>query len=160
MPVNPRSLANLLPMPHLESGVTSEVHRVRAATEVQAWFRSLTAEQRGDVLARVMVAEAPAGAALEGITTRRSAIRERPVPLLPVTDVLWVVSHHVPQRLKNDLRWSPERYAALEALLASAGTLTLHRTNGKTTWRTSDGQTIRKDTVQRLYGAGVLARTV
>ena len=54
MPVNPRSLENLVNLTRLESGVTSEVHRVRASATVQAWFRDMTAEERGVLLARVL----------------------------------------------------------------------------------------------------------
>lgn len=61
MPVHPRSLDNLLPMPRLESGVTSEVHRVRADAEVNSWFSAMSAAQRGEVLARARAAEGAAG---------------------------------------------------------------------------------------------------
>lgn len=61
MSVHPRSLDNLLPMPRLESGVTSEVHRVRADAEVNEWFSTMTAAQRGEVLARARAAEGAAG---------------------------------------------------------------------------------------------------
>lgn len=63
----------------------------------------------------------------------------------------------IPQRLRNDLRWSPKsRYEELETLLAKAGRLNLHRTNGKSSWRTPDGITVRQDTVTRLHALGVL----
>lgn len=56
MPFNPRSLDNLVTV-HLESGVTSEVHRVRAPAEVQAWFRALGAERRGELLTGLLDAQ-------------------------------------------------------------------------------------------------------
>ena len=72
MSVNPRSLVNLVNLPRLASGVTSEVHRVRAAAEVQVWFKAMTAEQRGELLGSVMAGNAPARAGA-GEKPRQSA---------------------------------------------------------------------------------------
>lgn len=86
-------------------------------------------------------AEAPSRASesLDGVTT------------------LLVRDPAIPQRLRNDLRWSPKsRYEAFEALLAKAGRLDLCETNGKETWRTPTGETVRRDTVLRLHEVGVL----
>lgn len=141
MSVNPVSLKNL----HREilpTGMTSEVHRVRALTDVQDWFKAMTAEERGDVLARAMLST-PAHATAAA-------------PDLSDVTMLEVVGTEIPQRLKNDLRWAPNRYADLETVLAGTRTVTLARTNGKRSWRTDSGTTMRRETVERLVGAGVL----
>lgn len=156
MPVHPRSLENLVTV-RLKSGVTSEVHRVRAAAEVNAWFRALSAEERGDLLARVRAQEDQPEPKTGPGSTGWPEIPSRPAEGHAEPITLWVVAPQLPQRLKNDLRWAPERYGALEALLTAAGRLNLHRTNGKATWRTPQGDTLRKDTVTRLLAAGVLA---
>lgn len=82
----------------------------------------------------------------------------RPSEGLDGVTILLVRDSVVPQRLKNDLRWSAKRYDELEALLADAGRLELRKTNGKETWRTPTGKTVRRDTVLRLYGVGVLGQ--
>lgn len=142
MPVNPASLQNLR-REALPVGMTSEVHRVRAPAAVQDWFKAMSAEERGDLLARVMLS-APAAA------------KASSSPDLDGVTVLKVVSSEIPQRLKNDLRWSPVRYVDLETVLASTSRVTLVRTNGKRSWRTDSGATMRRETVQRLADAGVL----
>lgn len=59
--------------------------------------------------------------------------------------------------MKNNLRWSVDRYAKLEALLSTGDLLTRDVTNGKEVWRTATGESIRSDTVLRLLRAGLLA---
>lgn len=161
MPYNPSSLKNLEGnYIKLESGVTSEVHRVRAAQDVQEWFKAMTAEQRGDLLSRVM----------SGQTSHDHQPTAQSAPTAPAATVpdadqlrdlevgtsLRVASTTLPSRLKNDLRWNAARYEALEAVLRGTQAVTLHRTNGKQSWRTDSGDTMRRETVGRLLGAGVL----
>jgi hypothetical protein len=64
MPYNPVSLRNLKSTPRGNSSTVSEVHRVRATAEVQAWFRSLSADQRGALVAEAM--SRGAGKAVKG----------------------------------------------------------------------------------------------
>lgn len=144
--------------PLLREGEVTRPHRVRAHKPVHEWWGSLSAEQRGDVLARVMAQEGTVEVGQGEIPIRPHPAPSRPTQSLTGVTALVVVVPHVPQRLRNDLRWDPERYTALEELLAQAGRLDLHRTNGKYTWRTPDGRTVRRDTVARLHGAGVLDR--
>lgn len=70
--------------------------------------------------------------------------------------VLRVTDTSLPSRLKNEMRWNAARYEALEAVLRGTQAVTLHRTNGKFSWRTDSGETMRRETVGRLLGAGVL----
>lgn len=184
MPVNPKSLTNLVTV-HLESGVTSEVYRVRARVEVQAWFKAMTAEERGAVLARSMIwedrrvpaviatytgavierpAAAPAGsqeaesAETGAAAPSRSFGEAAPADTLSLHGLssLRVVSSTIPSPLRNDLRWPPLRYQELETTLSREAVLKLETIRGKTAWRTSTGESIRKDTVSRLLQAGLL----
>jgi hypothetical protein len=54
------------------------------------------------------------------------------------------------------LRWSTDRYVALEAALSGTQAVKLHRTNGKVIWRTDSGDTMRRETVGRLLRAEIL----
>ena len=54
------------------------------------------------------------------------------------------------------MQWFADRYVALEAALRGTQAVTLHRANGKVSWRTDSGETMRRETVGRLLGAGVL----
>lgn len=45
-----RRLSGLLKMEALTAGESSHTHRVRAATEVNDWFKTLTAEERGQIV--------------------------------------------------------------------------------------------------------------
>lgn len=160
MAVNPRSLKNLVNLPRLESDVTSEVHRVRASAEVQAWFRAISAEQRGELLTTVMVG-APAEAGVAGAGVGRQARRSskgpsRGLQSLEGVTLLKVAAVVLPSRLKNSLRWSPQRYTDLEAVLQSTEQVRLVRDNSKEVWRVDSGDYMRRDTVSRLVGAGVL----
>lgn len=155
MPVSPRSLRNLVTV-SLEPGVTSEVHRVRAVAEVQAWFKAMTAEQRGELLARVMAGSAPAMAST-GEKSQQNAQGSLPdSDSLDGIKVLTVAEVTLPSRLKNSLRWSPQRYTDLEAVLRSTKTVRLDKSNGKLVWRVDSGEAMRRDTVLRLFSAGVL----
>ncbi|GAA5535204.1 hypothetical protein [Deinococcus aluminii] len=58
----PNRTRGLLKMKPLQTGERSHTYRVRAADAVHGWWGSLTAEERGELLARVMAAEAPAEA--------------------------------------------------------------------------------------------------
>ena len=156
MPVNPRSLVNLVNLPRLESGVTSEVHRVRAAAEVQAWFKAMTAEQRGELLASVMVLNVPARTSAGEKPQQSAQVPSRGSDSLGGIRVLTVAAVTLPSRLKNSLRWSPQRYTDLEAVLRSTKTVCLDKSNGKLVWRVDNGDPMRKDTVLRLFDAGVL----
>lgn len=156
MPVNPRSLKNLVNLPRLDSGVTSEVHRVRAPVEVQAWLRAMSAKGRGDLLAQVMAgapAEARVGnksrSAVEGASRGSQGLEG--IILLKVAAVM------LPSRLKNTLRWSPSRYTDLEAVLLGTEHIRLDRSSGKPVWRDDGGKFMRPETVVRLLDAGVLA---
>jgi hypothetical protein len=55
MPFNRASLKNLKPAPRGRAGTVAEVHRIRAAQAVHEWLRAMTPEERGQLLARVMV---------------------------------------------------------------------------------------------------------
>jgi hypothetical protein len=81
-----------------------------------------------------------------------------PAPSLSLegVTVLRVLSCTLPPALRNKLRWSPERYAALEADLSSGFELRMDLTNGKAVWRTVTGKGIRRDTVELLVKAGIL----
>ncbi|MDK2014735.1 MULTISPECIES: hypothetical protein [unclassified Deinococcus] len=157
MPYNPSSLKNLEGnYIKLESGVTSEVHRVRAAQDVQEWFKAMTAEQRGDLLSHVMSGQtlrdhqptAPAAPAPDADQLRD----------LEVGTSLRVASTTLPSRLKNEMRWNAARYEALEAVLRGTQTVTLHRTNGKLVWRNDSGVTMRRETVERLLKENILIK--
>ncbi|GGS44753.1 hypothetical protein [Deinococcus knuensis] len=158
MPYNPHSLKNLEGnYIKLESGVTSEVHRVRAARDVQEWFKAMSAEERGDLLSRVMSGQTahsdqpPAQPAPTATAPDSDPLRDlEPGTVLRVTDTT------LPSRLKNEMRWNAARYEALEAVLRGTQAVTLHRVNGKPVWRTDGGDTMRRETVGRLLGAGVL----
>ena len=156
MAVNSRSLKNLVNLPRLESGVTSEVHRVRAAAEVQAWFRAMGAKQRGELLSAVMAGNAGALAGVGENARRSSEQPSRGSERLSGVSLLVVAAVVLPSRLKNTLRWSPDRYVDLEAVLRSTERVRLVRDNGKEVWRVDSGDYMRKDTVLRLFGAGVL----
>lgn len=157
MPVNPLSLENLVNLPRLDSGVTSEVHRVRASTEVQMWFRTMSAKGRGDLLAQVM-AGAPAEAGVGGNARRISEGHSRGSQSLEGVTLLRVAATALPSSLRNTLRWSPGRYADLEAVLLGTEHIRLDRSSGKPVWRADDGEHVRRDTVVRLLDAGVLVK--
>ena len=70
--------------------------------------------------------------------------------------MLTVAAVTLPSRLKNSLRWAPQRYTDLEAVLRSTRTVRLDKSNGKLVWRVDSGDPMRKDTVRRLFDAGVL----
>lgn len=138
MPVNPRSLQNLVNV-KLESGVTSEVHRVRAAGDVQDWFKAMTAEERGELLARVMTgltthpyqAAAPAFAEGESTTppvrgpsTTRTAPKKEKSTRFKQTDSLpervEVVTSVIERKIRGQLKWTKERYEEVETLLGES----------------------------------------
>lgn len=79
-----------------------------------------------------------------------------PLDALKPGAALRVTATTLPSRLKNDLRWNAARYEQLEEALRGTRAVTLHRVNGKPVWRTDNGDTMRRDTVGRLLGAGVL----
>lgn len=132
----------------LEGGEVSRPVRVRAPEWVHDRLRELSAAEVGELLAQALrwqgagssaLPSAPAAAAsLDGVT------------------VLRVLAPTVPQALKNKLRWSADRYTALEAALSVGDVLHLDVTNGKAVWRNVEGETIRRDTVDRLIGIRVL----
>lgn len=116
----------------------------------------MTAEQRGEVLTHVMTGNTLAlvGA---GEKSRQSAEgSSRGFESLDGIKVLTVVAVTLPSRLKNSLRWAPQRYTDLEAVLRSTRTVRLDKSNGKLVWRVDSGDPMRKDTVRRLFDAGVL----
>lgn len=132
----------------LEGGEVSRPVRVRAPEWVHDRLRELSAAEVGTLLAQALREQAagssappsaPAAAAsLDGVT------------------VLRVLAPTVPQALKNKLRWSADRYTTLEAALSAGDVLHLDVTNGKAVWRTMSGEAVRRDTVERLLGVGVL----
>lgn len=97
------------------------------------------------------------------VPVKTSKVTEHSTPLPDSTEdglvgltVLQVVSSVIPQRLKNCLRWSPDRYAELERVLRGTKVVRLDVNNGKAVWRGEDGLPMRKDTVKQLHRAGVL----
>lgn len=166
MPVNPRSLQNLVNV-KLESGVTSEVHRVRAAGDVQEWFKAMTAEERGELLARVMTsltthphqAAAPAVAEGEsttppvrGTSTTRTAPKKEKSTRVKQTDSLpervEVMTSVIERRIRGQLKWTKERYAQAEELLSQGKFLV--RQEGCADWITEKGNAISWRTVKAL----------
>lgn len=122
----------------INSGVTSEVHRVRADTAVQEWFSSMNAEQRGRLLADVMAG--------------KRAMLTPSAPPRPSGEIggrLQVVALRVPRHA----RWKSEKYAEAEALLAEGQTLTAYGTK----WRTEAGNFMAGRMAAALVGLGVLA---
>lgn len=149
MPVNPRSLQNLVNV-KLESGVTSEVHRVRAAGDVQDWFKAMTAEERGELLARVMTgltthphqAAAPAFAEREsttppvrGTSTTRTAPKKEKSTRFKQTDSLpervEVVTALIRADLRRQLKWNKKRYSEVESFLIAEGEILKNSDDGK-----------------------------
>ncbi|MFT2722377.1 hypothetical protein ACMT4L_20510 [Deinococcus sp. A31D244] len=172
MPVNPRSLQNLVNV-KLESGVTSEVHRVRAAGDVQDWFKAMTAEERGELLARVMTsltthphqAAVPAFAEGEsttppvrGITTARTAPKKKEPTQSKQADSkpeqLRVLTATIERSVRGKLRWDKERYTQVEELLAEGSVLT-RQTDGAD-WVTEKGGVASWRTVDALLKFSVL----
>lgn len=96
-------------------------------------------------------ADAPAPTAPAATAPDADQLRD-----LEVGTSLRVASTTLPSRLKNDLRWAADRYEALEAVLRGTQAVTLHRTNGKVSWRTDNGDTMRRETVARLLKAEIL----
>lgn len=173
--------------PLLREGEITRTHRVRASAAVHEWFGAMSAEERGAVLARSMVWEdrrVPAviatytGAVIErpAAAPTESGMREdthdavagpsqpaervKPMKAEALDEsvtVLRVMSSAIPSSLRNDLRWSPQSYQKLEATLSRESVLKLETIRGKVAWRTSTGESIRKDTVSRLFQAGLLA---
>jgi hypothetical protein len=170
----------------LREGELTRVHRVRASPAVQDWFGAMSAEERGAALALLMAwqdrrapaviatytgavlhqpAEAPGrtrvarSAALEsaGRLPASEKLQPETTANLDGLSVLRVVSSTLPKALRNDLRWPPQSYQNLEATLSRASVLKLETLRGKTAWRVSTGESIRKDTVSRLLQAGLLA---
>lgn len=72
--------------------------------------------------------------------------------------VLRVAAVALPSHLRNRLRWQPERYVAVEAVLSGTIYVSLDLSSGRSVWRADDGERIRQDTVVRLFGAGVLVK--
>ena len=161
MPVNPRSLENLVSKA-LESGVTSEVYRVRASIEVQNWFHAMTAERRGEVLTEARAAMIALGPPIYRSVLKKSradaGAKDEPdkADILDGLTLLRVASTSVPQSLKNVLRWMPHGYTKLDTVLMQTQTVRLVTATGKSVWRIDDGASMRKDTVKRLFDAGIL----
>ena len=136
----------------LAKGEISRPVRIRASETVHNWLKGMNAGELGQLLASIMNS---------GDLTMRNAQDEkssRPIRELPAgVTLLRVTAPTVPQGLKNRLRWPPDRYADLEEVLTQTKAVRLDVNNGKTVWRIDDGQPMRKNTVLRLYGAGVLA---
>jgi len=65
MAVNPRSLANLLPMTRLDEGMKSDAHRTRAEAEALAWWAAKTPEERGRIVEKAYRGTSAGRAALE-----------------------------------------------------------------------------------------------
>ncbi|WP_156372924.1 hypothetical protein [Deinococcus sp. Leaf326] len=133
----------------LEGGEVSRPVRVRAPEWVHERLKTLSAGEVGELLAQAFSGQpvAPTAAPSASATA----------PVLEGVTVLRVLAPTVPQALRNKLRWSPDRYAQLEATLAAGDHLRLDVTNGKAIWRTLSGEAVRRDTVERLLGVGVLA---
>lgn len=134
----------------LEGGEVSRPVRVRAPEWVHDRLRELSAAEVGELLAQ----------ALSGQPVAHTSAPSASAPTLALdldgVTMLRVVAPTVPQALKNKLRWSLDRYTALEAALSVGDVLHLDVTNGKSVWRNADGENIRRDTVERLMGVGVL----
>lgn len=58
----PSRMRGLRQMPKLQEGEDSRTYRVRAPDAVHEWLSGMTAEQRGELLAQVLAAGAPAEA--------------------------------------------------------------------------------------------------
>lgn len=147
--------ADAVPVPELAE-LLAELHADVAALrrEVAELRRELSARKHGEISTPLTARDDLQDQQLEAPAV---AVADEPVDFEGAT-VLLVREPSIPQRLKNDLRWSSKRYQELEELLADAGRLELRKTNGKETWRTPTGKTIRRDTVLRLYGVGVLGQ--
>lgn len=176
MPVNPRSLQNLVNV-KLESGVTSEVHRVRAAGDVQDWFKAMTAEERGELLARVMTgltthphqAAAPAFAEGEsttppvrGTSTTRTAPKKEKSTRVKQTDSLpervEVVTSVIERKIRGQLKWTKERYAQAEELLSQGKFLM--KQEGRADWVTEKGNHVSWRTVNSLLKFGLISNII
>ncbi len=118
---------------------SNQVHRVRTTITVNAWFASMSAVERGAVVA---AAYAAAHAAPQEPEQARSAEAPAEAPSRPSAgldgEVLRVVTTKVPRGLK----WKPVRYVEAEELLAQGATLTkrgadyVTETGGVMSWRT------------------------
>jgi hypothetical protein len=133
--------------PLLQSGEVTRTHRVRAPDTVQVWFASLTADERGRLLAGAMT-----GGGLPG------AVQPPAVVELPAgVTVLRVTCTSIPPRLRNEWRWQPQRYADLERYLAQGDALRLRVVHSRPVWRTVEHHPIRRDVVLKLFESGCLA---
>lgn len=138
----------------LEGGEVSRPVRVRAPAWVHDQLRELGAAEVGELLAQALRWKAegrPMGAELGAAPGAPAA-----APSLDGVTTLRVLAAQIPQALKNKLRWSADRYTTLEAALSAGDVLHLDVTNGKAVWRNVEGETIRRDTVERLFSVGVL----
>lgn len=61
-------------MKNLEAGEVSAVYRVRSTAEVAAWWQALNAEERGQLLAQLYIADAPRRGR-QAVAERRAAAR-------------------------------------------------------------------------------------
>lgn len=172
MPVNPRSLQNLVNV-KLESGVTSEVHRVRAAGDVQDWFKAMTAEERGELLARVMTsltthphqAAAPAIAEGEsttppvrGSSTTRTAPKKEKSTRVKQTDSLpervEVVTSVIERKIRGKLKWNKKRYEDVESALKDIKYI--ERIPGSADFVTEKGEVVSWRTISALLQRGLI----
>lgn len=143
--------------PLLREGEVTRTHRVRASQEVHDWFAAMSAGERGVLLARARAGEGSADSRPDPMSISVVQAPSRPDDSLQGVVAVRVISAHLSQQLRNDLRWSSDRYARLEALLAQGPVLRSRRVNSKTVWRTVENITIRSDTVAMLLQAGNVA---
>ena len=143
-----KRLSGLVKVDALKAGESSHTHRVRAAVEVTEWFKGLTAEERGQVIAAAYQGQTGTGAATLGTV--------RPVLSLDGAEQLRVLSPVIEQRMRHALRWPAQNYPRMEALLSQGEVIALSREDGKAKWRTVQGDVIRRDTLLRLLKAGNL----
>ena len=140
----------------LSEGEQSRTVRVRAPAWVHDRLKGMTATQVGEMLTQASTGQDRSMDRSNTVLTSPAPARALAAPTLEGRTQLQVVAHQIPQAMKNKLRWSADRYTSLEASLSVGDVLHLDVTNGKAVWRNVEGETIRRDTVERLIGVGVL----
>lgn len=158
----------------LDEGENNRVHRVRAAVEVNAWFASMTAAERGALVAAAyavaLMPESDVASSAEVEPEEHRAARRAPdvTPVKParrsmkaggvprtesVRLALSVPYLNVMQRpMMRGLGWKPERYDRVNRMLGEGDTLTADGVN----YRTAVGSLMDYRTAEALVRLGVL----
>lgn len=163
----------------LADGETNQAHRVRTTAEANAWFASMSAAERGAVVAAAYAAAHAGGggvtpddpvegpswpsgdlednvevAAVLLARPRRRSMREGGIPRTDSVRLALSVPYlNVMQRpMMRGLGWKPERYDRVNRMLGEGDTLTADGVN----YRTAAGSLMDYRTAEALVRLGVL----